>query len=262
MCNGNTGEIHSAYFGHSTFSIFTARCYIRGGDEKLANENVTVISEASDHSRIAAFTSVNKVLTFMHEKYDLSSGITLHVWSDGCSEQFRSRLVFACSVTWTAPSNFDGTYYNERQHGKGPMDGVGGTLKNLVYRDVMSSKCYIRNTEEFSNYVNKVVNGITSIYLPEGEQLTEPEDIDNSPKILETLSIHKLARGFSKNVVCFIKFFILANEVKPFYTQYYRKEGDSEVCGHKSLPLVYDVDMCFLQRKIRRKRRLAQMPAM
>ena len=94
------------------------------------------------------------------------------------------------------------------------MDAVGGTLKNLVYRDVMSSKCYIRNAEEFSNYANKVVNGITSIYLLEGEQLTEPEDIDNSPKILETLSIHKLVSVFNENTVC----------------------------GHESLPLVYDVD--------------------
>ena len=129
------------------------------------------------------------------------------------------------------------------------MDGVGGTLKNLVCRDVMSSKCYIRNAEELSNYANKVVNGITSIYLPEGEQLTEPEDIDNSPKILDTLSIHKLLRGFNENAVRFTKFFKLANEDKPFYTQYYRKEGDPEVCGHESVPLVHDVTKHVLSAK-------------
>ena len=179
--NVQQGEIQSAYFGHSTFSIFTACCYIRGEDGKLAKENVTVVSEASDQSSIAAFTCVNKVLTFMREKYDLPSGITLHVWSDGCSAQFRSRFVFRllCDMDRSTKLRW---YYNERHHGKGPMDGVGGTLKNLVYCDVMSSKCCIRNAEEFSNYANKVVNGITSIYLSEGEQLTEPEDIGNSPK--------------------------------------------------------------------------------
>ena len=235
--NVQQGEIQSAYFGHSAFSIFTACCYIRGEDGKLANENVTVVSEASDHSRIAAFTCVNKVLNFMREKYDLPSGIILHVWSDGCSAQFRSWFVFRllCDMYRSIKLRL---YYNERHHEKGPMDGVGGTLKNLVYGDVMSSKCYIRNT----NYANKIVNGITSVYLPEGEQLTKPEDIDNSPKILETLSIHKLVRGFNENAVCFIKFFKLANKDKPFYTQYYREEGHPEVCGHESLPLVYDVD--------------------
>ena len=239
--NVQQGEIQSAYFGHITFSIFTVCCYIRSEDGKLANENVTVVSEASDHSRIAAFTCINKVLAFMREKYDLPSGITLHVWRDGCSAQFRSRFVFPLLYDMDRSIKLQ-WYYNERHHGKGPMDGVGGTLKNLVYRDVMPSKCYISNAEEFSNYANKVVNGITSIYLPEGAQLTEPEDIDDSPKIQEILSIHKLVRGFNENAVCFIKFLILANEYKPFYTQYYRKEGDPKVCGHKSLPLVYDVD--------------------
>ena len=34
--NVQQGEIQSAYFGHSTFSIFTACCCIRGEDGKLA----------------------------------------------------------------------------------------------------------------------------------------------------------------------------------------------------------------------------------
>ena len=27
-------------------------------------------------------------------------------------------------------------YYNERHHGKGPMDGVGGTVKNMIFQQV------------------------------------------------------------------------------------------------------------------------------
>ena len=122
--NVQQGEIQSAYFGHSTFSIFTACCYIRGEDGKLASENVTVVSEASDHPRIAAFTCVYKVLTFMREKYDLPSGIILHVWSDGCSAQFRPRFVFCllCDMDRSIKLRW---YYNERHHWKVPMDGVG-----------------------------------------------------------------------------------------------------------------------------------------
>ena len=239
--NTQQEEIQSAYFGHSTFSIFTACCYLKGEDGKLVNENVAVVSEASDHSRIAAFTCINKVFNHIRDKHDLPLSVTLYIWSDGCAAQFRSRFVFRLLC------NFERSvklcwYYNERHHGKGPMDGVGGTIKNLVYRDVMSNKCMIRNAEEFSEHVNKIVSGITSIYLPESELLMEPEDIEDAPKINETLSIHKLTRGFNEDDVCFIKFFKLANEVKPFHTQFYRKEGDPEVCGHEHLPLVFDVD--------------------
>ena len=27
-------------------------------------------------------------------------------------------------------------YYNERHHGKGPMDGVGETVKNMIFQHV------------------------------------------------------------------------------------------------------------------------------
>ena len=67
------------------------------------------------------------------------------------------------------------------------MDGVGATIKNGVYRDVMSNKCVIKSVEGFSNYLNKVVNGITSLYLPEPDLLMEPYDTEEAQKIPETL---------------------------------------------------------------------------
>ena len=130
--NIQQGEIRSAYFGHDSFSIFTACCYLRK-DGDVFNENITIISEASDHSRIAAFTCINKVFDFVREKHNFPPEVTLHIWSDGCAGEFRSRYVFALvpqidskvEVNW---------YYNEKHHGKGPMDGIGGTIKNKVYR--------------------------------------------------------------------------------------------------------------------------------
>ena len=51
-------------------------------------------------------------------------------------------------------------YYNERHHGKGPIDDTGGTIKN---KDVMSNKCLIKNAKDFAEYANKTINGTTSI---------------------------------------------------------------------------------------------------
>ena len=45
--------------------------------------------------------------------------------------------------------------YKERHHGKGPMDGIGGTLKNSVYRDVMSGKCVLDTPKQFAEYAEK-----------------------------------------------------------------------------------------------------------
>ena len=55
----------------------------------------------------------------------------LYIWSDGCASQFRSRF-FSALMTHFNPDYTIQWYYNERHHGKGPMDGVGGTVKNTV----------------------------------------------------------------------------------------------------------------------------------
>ena len=70
------------------------------------------------------------VIDYVKNKYleILGENIAVHIWSDGCASQFKSRYVFSLM------SNFDPSYdvtwyYNERHHGKGPMDGLGGTIK-------------------------------------------------------------------------------------------------------------------------------------
>ena len=95
--------------------------------------------------------------------------------------------VFFGEVNW---------YYNERHHGKGPMDGRGETIENKVYRDVMSRKCLIKNTKDFVDYVKKTINGIISIYIPVNELLTEPDNNEKAPKIPEIISIHKVDKKF------------------------------------------------------------------
>ena len=59
--NKEQEEIQSAYFVHEGFSTFTVCCYFRLANGDLVNENLAVISESSDHSRIAANTCVVKI---------------------------------------------------------------------------------------------------------------------------------------------------------------------------------------------------------
>ena len=67
--NKQQREIQSTYFGHTTFSIFTACCYLRDAEDKVICESVTITSELPDHSRAAAITSVLKVIDHLREKH-------------------------------------------------------------------------------------------------------------------------------------------------------------------------------------------------
>ena len=70
-------EIQSAYFGHNSFSIFTACCYTRRIDGTLLNENFTVTSEATDDSRIAAFSCINLIIDLLRRSFLHNSTIIL-----------------------------------------------------------------------------------------------------------------------------------------------------------------------------------------
>lgn len=135
--NKQQSEIQSPYFGHTTFSIFTACCYTRDSNGQIQKHNIALVTEASDHSRIAAHTLIIRVIEEVKLRVGFTDGVTIHLWSDGCAAQFRSRFVFR--LTTLFPENYTVIrYYNERHHGKGPMDGIGGCIKNKVYRAVLS----------------------------------------------------------------------------------------------------------------------------
>ena len=125
----------------------------------------------------------------MREKYThLPLKLNVIVWSDGCAAQFRSRYVFFLLLKFEASINLS-WFYNERHHGKGPMDRIGGTLKNAVYRDVKSGKAIIKDAKEFAEYADKAIKGISSLYMSSDDVIVEQEEIKTAPKILETPKI-------------------------------------------------------------------------
>ena len=99
------------------FSIFTDCCYLHANNRQLIHKDITVASEASNHSRIAAYTCImkiiNKVLDLHSEMF--TDEIPRIIWGDGCAAYLRSsfaRMDKKFKVEWC---------YNERHHGKGTM---------------------------------------------------------------------------------------------------------------------------------------------
>ena len=80
--------------------------------------------------------------------------------------------------------------YNEPHHGKSPMDGVRGTIKNKVFRDVKSRKTQITDAESFVKYADNAINGIKSLYLPERDVFENSDDIEDVIKIPGILEVH------------------------------------------------------------------------
>ena len=54
------------------------------------------------------------------------------------------------------------------------MGGIGDTVKNIVFRKVLSDEVVIGSPEEFTQYANQICQ-VDSLYLPTAEIPDEPE---------------------------------------------------------------------------------------
>ena len=117
-------------------------------------------------------------------------------------------------------------HYNEAHHGKGPMDGIGGTIKSKVFRRVLSNEVVINNPREFVEFADSICN-VDCLYLPDFELLEEPEFVQDVTPIPETLKTHKIIRCYTKHGVAYNKFYYVSSDQEQHFQQWY---GLS--CGH------------------------------
>ena len=133
--------------------MFTACVYYV--DEKKSL--VYVVSENNDHSRAAALTCIDSVIKEIEKRIPLTKVI---LWSDGCAAQFKSSFVFKLLADYRPNIQVE-RIYNEAHHGKGPIDRIGGTVKNVVYRQVKSGNVTINTAKQFFDAANRFVPTIT-----------------------------------------------------------------------------------------------------
>ena len=69
--------------------------------------------------------------------------------------------------------------------------------------------------------------------LPPSKIFEEPDDINEPPKIPETLQIHKVKRSYNLQGIPLLEFSKLLNEELPYHTHYYSKPTNPDVCGDR-----------------------------
>ena len=174
--NDQQNEIQSVYFGNQSFSLFTLCCYFKGVTSEISNKSVVVVTENSDHNRITSMSCLKKVIDTMETECG-KSFTNVILWSDGMGAQFQSRFIFQLFAGTMFFNKSLRWFYNERHHGKGPMDGVGGTIKNVIFRKVKSGQIVVHTPKEFSDAAMKFVPSIITVYLPRSDEIIEPESI-------------------------------------------------------------------------------------
>ena len=84
----------------------------------------------------------------------------------------------------------------------------------------MSGKSVTDTPKPFVEHADKVVKDITPLYRP-ADVFIEPDDIEASPRIKDTLQIHMIKRFFDKQNVPYLQFFKRDTNKNPFFTQFH-----------------------------------------
>ena len=131
--------IHSSYWVSKQFTIFTACVWERDG-----SHSYVVVSDYLLHDKYAVMTFL--ALLMDHVENNVKHFENYVFFSDGAASQFKQRFTL-CEITLLGKSlswNFFAT-----GHGKGVVDGIGGTLKRNVHTAALAKNIVIKNIDDF-----------------------------------------------------------------------------------------------------------------
>ena len=165
-------EIQSAYWAYNQVTLFTVCAWEKGGVHSLV-----IVSDYLHHDKYA----VNKFLKTIFQWLDseIKRFKEIVMFSDGAASQFKQRFLL-CSLTlmdrpiiW----NFFAT-----SHGKGPVDGIGGTAKRVVAKEVMSGKAEVQTSQQFANVAQSKCPNMTIVHVDKTDIVESIAELD---KVLE-----------------------------------------------------------------------------
>ena len=134
-------EIQSAHWNQGQVTLYTSVSWFR--DQIISH---VVVSDYMHHSKTSTVVFTAEVLA------KLPPDVTeVKIWTDGPASQFKNKYVV------TAMKELSHNCHDVKliwilfatSHGKGPVDGVGGTLKRTAANKVRSRQCIINGMTDF-----------------------------------------------------------------------------------------------------------------
>ena len=142
-------EIQSAHWKQDQVSLFTAALWFDG---KL--HPTVIASDDLNHGKETVVSYIDHLLDTLPATVKCIS-----IWSDGPSLQFKNRFVVAAisSLQEKHKINIIWNYF-ATSHGKGPVDGIGGSVKRQVWMDVSNRKSMVTDATSFCATAKQVSN--------------------------------------------------------------------------------------------------------
>ena len=184
-------EIQSAHWAHDQVTLYTACFWYGTPDGKTAIKTYVIVSDYLNHDKYAV--AVFNDLLLDNIKSIAPKIQVLNIFSDGAGQHFKQRFTLSYASSASIPINW---HFFATSHGKGAVDGIGGTIKRNVYDGVRAGRFAPVDAKSFAECATTVSEKIHISFVPAVSIHEKKEELDsfwNSiPKIPDIHKIHSV----------------------------------------------------------------------
>ena len=128
-----------------------------------------IIADSQDKGRNSVFTFINALTNYIQfEKGDM-----VIICTDELSSEFKNRYLvkLVCMLSKKFQSKVSWKYF-ATSHGKGVVDGIGGSAKSLMRKRVMNqgkNAVIVQNSADFYKVAKDDMKGVSVLHISEGQ---------------------------------------------------------------------------------------------
>jgi hypothetical protein len=198
-------EVQAANWDHEQVTIFPIVIWTNVNGERKCESHVIVSDDlAHEKTSIAVFvnTAVEKFILQSHKNIE-----QIFVFSDGPRSQFRNKFM-SHFLGKMSKNVFLQWNFFAASHGKGPVDGVGGTVKRVVWKAIKTrSVRKLDGAKGFADVAQKMCDAIKVSYISkekikEEAQKLRLNQIFNSAPIVPSISKMHCMTYTNESVSC------------------------------------------------------------
>ena len=195
-------EVQSGHWSHGQATLFTT--HIWSGQSSNDKMGMVIVSSNLTHTKYSIFVFMQYIFQYLKEHFPLVK--TVNVFSDGPSSQFKQKYLFSNLSTWQEEFDIELKWnFFATSHGKGVVDGIGGSVKRAVWRHVRSEQVHVSNAQQYSDVARERCPQIHVHYISK-EDIDRHQDFlnkkwENTVTIPGTHKIHFIRPASDKHKV-------------------------------------------------------------
>ena len=166
-------EIMSAHWVGSSVTLFTAIITTQSG-----SQSYEVVSDDLRHDKFAMAAFNRAILN--HTAANNTCIDKIHFFSDGAGGQFKNCYSLSTiadpKLLHSSVKRADWSFF-ATAHGKGPVDGIGGTLKRTVWRRVLQKEAIVNSSKDFVAVASTACPKTVVLHVASAEVSTVREEL-------------------------------------------------------------------------------------